>query len=217
MKRALALVLGIIMIFSIVSLCGCKKEEEEATIVGKWEATINLADCLNDAMGAEGMEEYFDFSSFKVKFIMEFDDDGNYEMTADEASVKKALVDVKKDMVKGMEKLLADTLKEQNIDMTVEEYLALLDTDMETLVDEAFTDDAVDEAIGDYVTKGKYVAEDGKQFTTTDEDEEVDTEDGDYEKYELDGDKLILKEYVGDNEDAALVAGVYPVTFKRVK
>jgi hypothetical protein len=91
--------------------------------------------------------------------------------------------------------------------MTLEDLTAVMTEALEE-------ENIVEELVKSFETKGKFKAENGKLYTTSEEDEEI-SEDV-YDTYELDGDVLTLKESFGaDEEDKELLSSVYPVVLKK--
>ena len=89
--------------------------------------------------------------------------------------------------------------------MTMEDLMAVV---KETLEEE----DLVGEMVKEAKTDGKYKAENGKLFTTTEADAEFDEEV--YDTYNLDGDVLTLTNTFGADE-ADMLRSVYPIILKK--
>ena len=219
MKKVLSLSLVLMLVLSLlVSLTACdnnggdkgKKEDKVDPIVGTWEAKIDMADGLNENLGE--MSEFFDIDEFEVTFTIEFQEDGDYEIDADDKEYKAALKSI--DFKKGMTKYLEALLEAEGVDMSVEEYLASAGMDLDELVDEAFSDEALEEAIKESETKGVYKVKGDKLYMAEDED---DFDDDKYIKIDIDDDELTFEEFSDEDDDDSDFAGLYPVTFEKTK
>ncbi|MBE6975852.1 MAG: hypothetical protein E7439_01460 [Ruminococcaceae bacterium] len=136
MKKLVALLLALAMILSMsLFLTACDdsskkdKDEEiseedlEKAIVGTWKGTMDLTDSMEEMLEGEGLGEYVELSKFKVKFSMEFNDDGEVEIVADEDSLNDAFETFIDEMADGMEAYLADELEKAGSDMTPDEAM----------------------------------------------------------------------------------------------
>ncbi len=145
MKKLLAILLSLLMIVSCISMlsaCGRKggkddetksaktkdkieEEDEEVSIVGKWEAEIDFAKVIGEEL------EDFDVDEMVVTLTAEFDKKGKVELTLDEDEKDDAELDVPKDVVEseyGMD--FDDFLDESG--MTEDDLVEAMFEDMDT-------------------------------------------------------------------------------------
>ena len=208
MKKKLAVVLCLVMVF-MLALTGCG---ESSKFVGKWEATIDITEYLKADMDDE-MLEYIDIDNFELVLVMEFNKDGTYERTIDEDALADSLDDFKASIKKGLTKYFEAVIDDQGLDMTVDELLEQSDTDMDSVIDEAFDADTWGEIVDAIACEGQYKAEDGKLYLSLDEDDEIDEDM--YWVYKLDDGKFKVTKEKGFDEDEELGDEVLPLTFKK--
>lgn len=192
-------------------------------IVGTWEARMDLSDLYNTMLAASvgEMAEYFTMKDVCLTITQEFKADGTFESRVEKAAIDEFLASIKTVLKNGFIAYLEAIIEGQGVDMTVEELLEQQGTDVDTMVDAAFDGMALD-SIGDsFKNAGKYKLEDGKLYSATglngDIDETV------YETYVITENTLVLTASFGDNalmggSDLGLedfIEGLYPITFTR--
>ena len=213
MKNAKLFSCLLVLIMLLSLLAGCGKSGADA-IVGTWESTVDMSKIINDFMEEDpDMAEYIHFEDFKMLFRYTFREDGTYEKTVDKAVLKESMKGVQATFAEGMRRYLEDSFEEMGFDGTVEDYMESLGLTMEELAEAAFGDDMVESMVSEITTQGNYRLKDGKLYTSSGLDSEI-SEDS-YETYELSGNKLVLKDYHGEIDE--MIAGLYPMTFKRAK
>ena len=216
MKKRLSALMCIILVLSmLLALTGCSGGDK-AKLVGKWKCEKDVAEVINRgiAIGDENIAEYVSIDEFKIVVYMEFNENDTFSMYADPASLDAAMDDMKEDLIEGLSKYMEDMIFEQTgLSLPVEEILELAGMTMDDLLAEIVTDDLVDEMVSEIASEGKFKAEDGKLHTSAGLQYEVDP--AVYETYTLEGDKLTLLEYVGDDADAN-DALVYPMVFVKI-
>ena len=149
--------------------------------------------------------------------VLQFNSDGTFSMTLDEASIDAALNSVLQSVKDGTIAMLEAQIAEYGMEMSVEEMLAASGTDLDTLMAEmeaqmnlpGLAAQIISEAAGE----GKYDAKDGKLFLSAGLDYLPDPEC--YEVYTLEGNVLTLVEYVGTDSDGSF-DGLYPLNFNKV-
>ncbi len=220
MKKIVGKLLAVIMVAAmLLSLSGCVNimdilgSSEEKKLMGKWEATVEMKDAINEELASDGEGlEYLLVDSFKLKLVMHLNEDNTYSVYADESSAKEAFEGLRSEWIQGLKKYLEDEIKKQGLDMTVEEVLNLSGTTIEAMLDEAITDEVLEEMLEDINLEGNFEAKDGKLYMSAGYDYDVDEKS--YESYELKGDTLTLLDYTSDDDDDD-GWGVYPIEFTK--
>ena len=162
-----------------------EEEEEEVSIEGKWTAEIDLKEFMGEDLGE------IDIDELPVELILEFGDDGNFDMTMSADKAIDVLYDVLVEMLGGEDA-------------------------MEAFLEESGTtkEDFVGEMIGEIESesmKGVYELDGDKLYLGEDK-----IEKGNYAVIELSAKKLVLKEVVGaEDEDLGGFAEMLPLTFKK--
>ena len=234
LKRILCIVLALTMVVALVA-CGSSDDDdddddektaeeggkksskkdknnkdEEDTLVGEWEATIDMSDYLNDMLAAE-MDMDLGIEDFALVMTIAFDEDGTYEAELDMSKMEDAMVDV---IDKMWEAILEMSAEEYGMSVAeVEEALeqsgmtkdALLEEmDMEAMMAEAF-EEFEDEAKGEWVLDGDelYMAKE-------------DPEDSDPVIIEFDGDEFSIVEGDFLSDDEEMAEYFLPIVFERV-
>ena len=222
MKKTISMLLIIsLLLGSTVVLTGCNGDSKK--IIGSWKAEIDYAAAVNAGISsvqdAAKMAEYIKFDSFPLLTTFTFHEDGTYTVTMDPSSVFNAVQNIRTHVAMGMLEYVEDMLKEKNIPMTVNEYLAFLGLNRLTLGQTLVSDRALAE-MAEELNKGSsglYRIEKGKIYMTASTDEELTEEN--YDTYTLDGDTLTLlechckQEYGFEN----ISQDIYPVVLTRTE
>ena len=212
MKKIISLLLCVVLAVSMMAvLSGCGGAKEDVT--GKWEAEVNMAEILNKsvAQADASMEEIINFKDFTLKINLDLNKDGTYKMYCDEEVAAKAFVGLKAEFKDMMVAYLEKSIEDAGLDMSVEDMLAMTGMNLDDIIEEAFTEDLIDEMVDEMYSEGQYKAEDGKFYTSDDIDEKPAAA---AEAYTLEGNKLSLMGLSG--QDNELYDLIYPLTFKRV-
>ena len=191
--------------------------EEEDSIIGTWKAAIDMTEAVNQAISGEDAEvaEYIKIKEFTATVTYILNEDGTYETKVDEEAAQKTIEKMMEDITEGMKKLLEASLEQENVGMTLEEYLQAANTTLDAIVAEAYGETDFTAIFAEFNSKGTYKI-DGNKLFSADEGESLSEDE--YEIFELSGNKLTLKEVVGIEEDnAALAELIYPLEFNRVK
>ena len=210
MKKILAFVTAVVLIMSLAS---CVKSDEEL-ILGSWTTELDVTEVFNEMFAKEeATKGYFNISEFKLGVTMTFKDDGTYEMTIDEESFDKSMEALREDLVDGFTDYIADTAHKAGI--TSEAFLKLMGhSSVYQFVDSIFTEDMINDALEEFKASGKYLLKDGKIFTTSDIDEEIDEDE--YETYELSANELKFTDHFGDDEEGSeIMKKMYPIVWER--
>ncbi len=233
-SKILALLLALVMILSLCA-CGEKKEsdedsekkddksssqvadedsevadeaeEKEFTFVGDWAADMDITEALGemlDMLGAEGLES----SKLVVPVNFSFGQDGSYKVEVN----KDDFLPVMKDWMGDM---LEKILKAQGIEMSLEEYLETSGMTLDDILEEAFTDESIDEMTGEMNSTGKYKVEEGKLYMSLDGDDEISTDE--YIVFEaVSNDEIKFVNAVsGEAEAEELGQMIFPIILKR--
>ena len=193
------------------------EEKKEDSIVGSWKTTIDMTEAVNEAISGEDEDvaKYIQIKEFTATVTYVLNEDGTYEIKVDKEAAEKTAKKMMEDITEGMKKLLEDTLASANIEMTLDEYLQTLGTSLEEVVDEAYGETDFTEIFDGFNDKGIYKLEGNKLFSAEKDASFTETE---YEIFELNGDKLTLKELVGAPEEETEMAKlIYPLEFDRIK
>ncbi len=209
-RKSMSLLVCLSLLSALLLICsGCGSKDKEA-LIGTWETTIDMTDMLNQELKAgmgndEELMSYFNISDFKVKIILEFNDDDTYKMTADEAAMEASvdsLIDTFRD---GITKYFEDMIAQEGLEMTVDEVLGQMGMTMDSFMDQMFDKDDLMSSVDDMESSGTFEAKDSILYLTDDEGTGL-------EAYELDGDKLTL---TGEGVDDSDLEGLYPLVFNK--
>lgn len=192
-----------------------QEESEQDKFIGSWEITLDMADELNAGMSDEDDElaEYLKIEELNVSMILTFKNDGTYKMYIDEEKVKKSFESVGDDIKEGLNEYVEDLIRNEGLDYTVDEYMELLGTDIDSLMETIWGDNMYSDLFIEVeASKGNFKAEDGKLYMSDGLDYEVD--ENEYNTYEISENKLKLIKPFGEYADE--IIDFYPLTFKRV-
>lgn len=210
MKRNVSLLLVLGLIAALV-LGGCGKKDDSKSLVGEWQATLEMVDLLNDSLAADpDMASYINIDSFALKMDLSLRDDGSFTMSLNEASVTDAVNGIKTPMKDGINAYMEDMAS--GMGMSVDDLLAAAGMDLDSMIDEMLSPEMILSSIGDASESGNYVAQDGKLYLL---DEGVTKPGSDDEAipYTLSGNKLSLEKPAGD--DLGDFADFFPLEFTK--
>ena len=212
MKRILALSLALLL---LISLAGCAEPDP---IVGTWTGEIDDANRINqlleDTYGTE-MAQYWKVETFPVTIQMTFRRDGTYSQTVDNEKLNASMDQLKQVLSAGLTAFLEDLIAASNTDITVEALMQQLNISVDDLMNSAFSEKTIGEVENEYTFEGKYKTEDGKLYTSTGPDINVD--ENWYETYEISEDTLTLLTLVCTLEDQTVEQDRYPITLTRAE
>lgn len=210
MKRILALSLALLL---LISLAGCAEPDP---IVGTWTGEIDDANRINqlleDTYGTE-MAQYWKVETFSVTIQMTFRRDGTYSQTVDNEKLNASMDQLKQVLSAGLTAFLEDLIAASNTDITVDALMQQLNISVDDLMNSAFSEKTIGEVENEYTFEGKYKTEDGKLYTSTGPDINVD--ENWYETYEISEDTLTLLALVCTLEDQTVEQDRYPITLTR--
>ena len=211
MKKLLALVLSAVLLVGVLAGCGGGKEAASGEgLEGTWRTEIDMADMINEQMAASGMGEFMNISDFSITMVMDIKGDGTYAMTVDKDALAGSMEGVKEDMKSGVTAYMESMIKEQGLDISVEDAMAASGMSLDDMVDQAFSEEAMDEMTAGLHIEGQYKAEDGKFYTSGSVDE---APSDNYESYTLDGDTLTLD--AGSTDVPSEMEAFLPLVFTR--
>jgi predicted small secreted protein len=217
MKKTLSLILSALLLAALLAGCGGASGDasagaaQEITVVGSWSAEIDMTQFINDSMGQDSeMAQFLTLENIKVRYNAEFKEDGTYAMSGDLASAQAVIESVKEQMKPALYSYFEYMIKQEGMDMTVDELLKSSGMTMDELVDsmdEALTPESL---ISGMEMAGNYLYEDGKLAMSSSPEEKADMKD--YESVTLTADTLT---FTGENMDVSGFAGLYPIVFQR--
>ncbi len=222
MKRAISFFLVLTLLLGCtLALSGCNSDKKK--IIGSWQAKIDYAAAVNagisSVQGADKMAEYIAFDSFPLLTTFTFYEDGTYSVMMDPSSVFNAVQNIRAHVAMGMLEYVEDMLKEKNIPMSVNEYLAFHGLNRLTLGQSLVSDRALAEMAKELNkgSTGLYRVKNGKIYMTSSTDEELTDEN--YDTYTLDGNTLTLHECHCQQEEGFenISQEIYPLVLTRVE
>lgn len=212
MKKSIALLLCLVL---VLSLCACGAKE---SVVGTWNASVNMADLFNEQMASEPeMAEYVKLETLNFTFVLELKEDGTCTMKVDPDAMTAAIDQLVADLTAGMEAYFKDMFAAQGLEVDVNEALSSMGISLEDLVSEMKNELLSEESLAEFTTESKYKAEDGKMYFSDDLESEINTDE--YCTYKLEGDTLTLEAgtMAVDAEDEAFAEYLFPMTLTRAK
>lgn len=216
MKKRIALLLSFVLVLSL-ALCACGGGEKKETLVGTWNASIDIAEVYNAEIAASGdetMAEYLSVDSFAIPLVMTFNEDGTYSLTVDKEGMDATMNGLIEDMKVGLEKYFNDYFSSMGLEIDVNEALAASGMSLDALVEEMKGEIMTEDMYADMESAGQYKAEDGKLYMT--EDVEVEPVGGVYNTYTIEGDTLTIEAGTEELEDE-MAELLFPLVLKRAK
>ena len=181
-------------------------EKEEESLVGEWEAEIDMSDYISDMLYvALGVD--LDVEDYIVTMTIKFKDNGTYKTSMDASKAAKSGEKIMEDLWP----MLVDMVVEQGgvSEAQAEAALAAEGLTKESLMEQMDIEGAVEEVFADF-KKGEWIL-DGDELYMAEED----PEDADPIEIEFDGDEFSI---VGDTftGDEDLDEYILPIVFERV-
>ncbi len=152
--------------------------QEEYSIVGEWFIEEDLAEVINSTLPLYTDDplllEYVNISTFPVKTIFSFEENGTLTTYYDETTLQDSFVLVKKELEGDLANYLVAMIKaEYGFTMSVQQILGTLGySSMSELVDEMFPMDIINELTAPQT--GPYEIKDNNKIYTSDENGEID-------------------------------------------
>ncbi len=206
MKKLLAVLMIMVLAMSV---CGCGNTAKQ--LYGSWEMTVDFSKEIESELNEPEFHADLD-----VKLIVQFNEDGTFEMYADEASTTDSLNS-------WLEAFIDFTVEQQYLEyeemgMSREEVdQAMMDQygmSMKEMLDEAMAESiSVEDVVADLQASGVWEAKGDKLYM-----DEVEVQANAYDNFTVDGDTLTLTIPEGAEVDSAdMMEGMeYPLVFTRV-
>ena len=187
------------------------KPVADASITGAWATDIDLADSINDTIPLYNDDplllEYVNISTFPARAIFNYTDKNTFTMYYDETIMLNSIALVKKELEGDMYNYIAATLKQNNINMSVEAFLPYMGySSMTEFVNDMFPVEMVEELTTPMT--GTYKVDGNKLYMSAEGEAESDY----YETIEVTDTTLT---FTGNSEGAD--ADSYPLVFYAVK
>lgn len=185
------------------------------SIVGKWETSQDVSAMFNAMVTKSdpSTAQYFTFTGLTLDLTMEFTADGTCVQSVSEESYAAFIQAVTEGTVAGMNKMLEDMLKDQNINMTVEEFLAFTGVSMEDMIQQAMGSTSTDSFYAMLVTACNYKVEDGKLYTSASAESKDYTE---VNAYTVKDGVLTIESNPDNASEAEFGQYIFPTSLKRV-
>lgn len=209
MKKIKKLLAVVMIMVLAMSLCGCGNTAKK--LYGSWEMTVDFSKEIESELNEPEFHAPLD-----VTLVVQFNEDGTFEMYADEASTTESL--------NGWLEAFVDFTVEQTyveyeeMGMSREEVdQAMMDQygmGMKEMMDEAMADSiSVEDVVAELQTSGVWEAKGDKLYM-----DEVEVATDTYDNFTVEGDTLTLTIPEGaEVDDADMMEGMeYPLVFTRV-
>lgn len=138
MNRRIVWILCLGMLAALL-LPGCGAEQDAP--VGTWRGSVDLTQPLNDEVTAaigEELESFFCFHSFVLPCKACFTEEGTYTISFDRSGVEQALPSLRQDLRDGMYAYVACLIRQEELDMDVDAFLALSGESVEEMTAQIF-------------------------------------------------------------------------------
>ncbi len=177
---------------------------ENASIIGEWDGQMNYSGAYNILLNTtfnEGLGEgtdidFANLDGFVFDIHYTFNADGTYEVTTDENAVDEIYNNCIGDVEDAYEAFLTELFKDT--DVTVEEYLELMETSLRELADEIFSKDYILNTLESYNYRGSYSVENGNLYECP---EDAQSFSDSYTTVKITANKLTFVSYtVGEEE-----------------
>ena len=192
-------------------------------ILGTWDTVWDMSDLFNMmlSMDDDAMSEFVHIDKLDFPMQFTFNENGTYTITADEATLQASLEGMKEDLQAGLNRYFEYMIRENELDMTVEEMLAA--SGIESM------DEYLDMVMGGFEgtseafeSTGKWSIVDGKLYMV---DEYEEFSENEYFTYELTENELKLLEVfsadMGENGTEELFGdlldGLFPMVLTRAE
>ena len=147
---------------------------------------------------------------FDLKVTYSFNAGGTYSVDIDNDSLVQAVEGLKENMKNSLRGYFDQEIKNQGLEISVDEMLELSGMSIDELVDQSMEALNTDDMAGMFVESGNFSVEDGKLITNSGGAEEIVT-------YELDGSELKITGSVsaGNSEAAEFTDTIYPIVLTK--
>lgn len=200
MKRITAALLCLLLAAAL--LAGCTPSEQKM-LEGEWTGKANLSEAYATLLAKADptLTGHIDIEDFKVELTLQFDEDGNYQWTADQKDVEAGVEKMMDAIGKGLAAYL-----EMQTGMSIDQLLTASGKTMDSLLAEYFDPNMTQVVKDTLESSGTYEIDDG-ELTLADKDGFVIFE-GDCE---VSKNEMELKNGVGSD----LISNLLPMTFEK--
>lgn len=193
MKKC-GITLPVLLLTLCLLLSGCGKSDKDK-LIGTWKADVDMTDIINESIAEDpDAADYFKVDSFGMTLLFTFEEDGSYQITADQDAFADACDGLIDTIADGTKAYLEALALEEGLELDADAMLGLLGLSMDDFMDGMIDRDDLKSLVADVEDSGKFEAKDGKLYTTLD--------DTDYIAYEFVSDTELRFTEVG-GEDAS--------------
>lgn len=221
MKKAVSILLSVLMLLSLCfTMGGCEKESD--ALIGTWTALVDESKILQDSFrvglgeNADEILEHFVFNNYTVVYVITFRADGTYMQYVTESSAKALIPKVRDDLTRGLSSYFMEFFKNQGYAGSVSEILQQLTGKTLAETVDPIIEQVEKELENSLKTQeGCFRAEDGKLYLST--DTKTKPKDDSYDTYTVDTDTLTLHECFCQVDEALKEYNdmLYPIVFER--
>lgn len=209
MKKIKKLLAVVMIMVLAMSLCGCGNTAKQ--LYGSWEMTVDFSKEIESELNEPEFHE-----ELNVKLIVQYNEDGTFEMYADEAYTTDSLNNWLNAFVDyTVEQTYLDYeemgMSREEVDQAMMDQYGM---SMKEMMDEAMADSiSVEDVVADLQTSGVWEAKGDKLYM-----DEYEVSANTYDNFTVDGDTLTITLPEGAEVDEAdMMEGLeYPLVFTRV-
>ncbi len=163
LRKLIGVVLLAAIVFSILSvLTSCDFSNK---IIGKWKMRVNFTSDLSDYQMADLQElfAYLDLNDVYFNVIIEFKEDGDYTISADEASISGYFEAMQSKIKAGLKEYYSNEFVKEglNPDDNSEKISKLVDSTAEIIISKHISSK---EILSEYSASGKYEVKEDKLY-----------------------------------------------------
>lgn len=233
MKKMKSFIIAALAVAFMFVFAGCSKESDK--FIGKWKTTLDFSKEVTDELISEkdmqDVAHLIKIEGYTFDYIWTFNEDGTYRGEITNESIDSAVKAFGDSMKKSYEELFRYTieqeLKDRNLDISVEEFLAQLypgkttseimkenEIDLDEIAKEV-TDAMKMELVGKLREEGNFKVKDDKIFFSEGKDNEIDVNV--YNTYEFTDDgKLKILEEVNPADEDNEFSEILPLIFEKI-
>lgn len=213
MKRTITRITAVLLIIATMfAFSGCLTRED-LVFRGSWKGTIDLSTVIDESMKEildEAETTGYLTDKVTVDILFDFNKDGTYSAKIDEESVENAVQkfsDIMKNLVREQVEILIADEGYYDVDAFFEEnYGTDFDEYFENYIQGNGVADEIRESLSSEKANGKFIAKDGKLYTSDDVSNDPDMSE--YIEYTIGNGKITLVKS-SDSEDYS--DGFFPV------
>lgn len=133
MKRILSMLLLTTMLFCLLAGCGSSDPKD---LPGTWYATLDISENVNVLLETMLGTDSYAVKDMTVTMVLTLKNDGMYLLEADTRSVAEAFGSMMLQIEESLAKTLEDSITDEDMVLSAEEYLNMSGTTMEDTMDE---------------------------------------------------------------------------------